>query len=408
MRGAGPGVLSTAAPASDDGSSTDVPVHGRLGKFGFFYFCYYAALGAYTPYIGRFVDALGHGGYVVGGMLGLWYGSRILAPPLWNAANARNPRPGLALVLGCLATLACFAGFTIARSTTQLFVVMAGFGLFYNALMPQFEAMTLAALGPRSHEYGRIRVWGSVGFLLVASSYGALLDRLGERSFPWLCLPLFAALVAAAWLHRGAVPPRTAMQAGEHPVADAGHLWKRPGVRRFLLVALLMQCGFGAFYVFYTLHLQAAGQDGTAVGLLWGTGVLVEIALFWQAPRLIARFGAPALMSLCIGVTVLRWIVTALYAGSLPIMFAAASLHAFSFAVFHACCMRQMAAYFPGRRAAAGQGLLYGFSSGVGGVLGAGLAAWMWDIGGGRAAFLAGASVTALAWLLHALRDRNQ
>lgn len=384
-------------------------MNGRLGRFGFFYFCYYAALGAYTPYIGRFVDALGHGGYVVGGMLGLWYGSRIIAPPLWNAANARNPRPGLALLLGCIATLACFAGFAIARSTAQLFLVMVSFGLFYNAIMPQFEAMTLAALGTRSHEYGRIRVWGSIGFLLVASSYGTLLDRLGERSFPWLCLPLFAALVIAGWLHRRAVPPpHAAMQVGDHPVADAGHLWKRPGVRRFLLVALLMQCGFGAFYVFYTLHLRAAGQDGTAVGLLWGTGVLVEISLFWQAPRLIARFGAPALMSFCIGVTVLRWIVTALYAGSLPIMFAAASLHAFSFAVFHACCMRQMAAFFPGDRAVAGQGLLYGFSSGVGGVLGAGLAAWMWDIGGGRAAFLAGAGVTALAWILYSLRDRTR
>lgn len=373
-----------------------------LRAFGAFYFCYYAALGAYTPYIGRFVDGLGHGGYVVGGMLGLWYGSRIVAPPLWNGLLARSERPGRWLLAGCVATLACFAAFAGVQSALALFLVMAAFGLAYNAVMPQFEAMTLAALGADAHAYGRIRVWGSIGFLLVASTYGMLLDRFGDRSFPWLCLPLFAALVGAAWVHRDAAPPP------RHAGGDeAGHLWKRPGVRRFLLMGLLMQAGFGAFYVFYTLHLQAAGHGGAAIGLLWGTGVAVEIALFWQAPRLIARWGAPRLLAFCMGVTVLRWIVTALFAADLPIMFAAASLHAFSFAVFHACCMREMARLFPGRRAAAGQGLLYGFSSGVGGVLGAGLAAWTWDLGGGRAAFLAGAGATALAWLVYALRDRG-
>jgi MFS transporter, PPP family, 3-phenylpropionic acid transporter len=342
---------------------------------------------------------MGHGGYVVGAMLGLWYASRIVAPAAWNAALQRSRRPGAWLVGACGVTLLCFAGFTQARSAIAILAVMACFGLAYNAVMPQFEAMTLAALGTRSAQYGRVRVWGSVGFLVVASSYGWLMDRLGDASFPWITLPLFVAMLAAAWPHRHDRPP-------EHfdTVDEAGHLWKRPGVRRFLLVALLMQVGFGAFYVFYTLHLQAQGHSGLAIGALWGTGVLVEVALFWQAPALIARFGAPGLLSFCLAVTVLRWIATALLADNLPLMFAAQTLHAFSFAIFHACCMRLMSQYFPGKRAAAGQSLLYGFSSGVGGVLGAGLAAWMWDIGGGRAAFLASAVMVALAWAVYALR----
>ena len=372
-----------------------------LRRFAVFYFCYYAALGAYMPYIGRWVDSMGHSGYVVSAMLGLWYASRIVAPPLWSALLLRSGSPGSWFVGGCVATLLCFAAFTLTRSTLALLSVMAFFGLFYNAVMPQFEAMTLTALGPRSAEYGRIRVWGSVGFLIVASSYGWLLDRLGNPTFPWLVLPLFAALALAAWPHRRDRPP-------EHveTIDDAGHLWKRPGVRRFLLVALLMQMGFGAFYVFYTLHLQAAGHSGAQIGALWGTGVLIEILMFWQAPRLIARFGAQFLLSFCIGVTVLRWVLTALFASRLDLMFAAQALHAFSFAVFHACCMRQMSEFFPGKRAAAGQSLLYGFSSGIGGVLGAGMAALMWDWGGGRAAFLAGAAVAAVAWLVYSLRKR--
>jgi len=372
-----------------------------LRPFAVFYFWYYAALGAYTPYVGRWVDALGHGGFVVGAMLGLWYGTRIVAPPAWAAITGRSARPGEWFVAGCVATLLCFAGFLFTREAWALLGVMAAFGLFYNAVMPQFEAMTLAALGPAPEQYGRLRVWGSVGFLLVAGSYGALMDRVGAEHFPWLTLPLFVAMALAAWPHRRDRPPEQAPAT----VGEAGHLFKRPGVRRFLLVALLMQLGFGPFYVFYTLHLQAAGHSGAAIGALWALGVLIEIAMFWQAPRLIARFGAGPLLSACLAATVLRWTITALFAHSLPVMLLAQTTHALSFAVFHACCMRLMSEYFPGRRAAAGQSLLYGFSSGVGGVLGAGMAALAWEsAGGGRLAFLLGAAVTALAWGVYALR----
>jgi PPP family 3-phenylpropionic acid transporter len=158
--------------------------------------------------------------------------------------------------------------------------------------------------------------------------------------------------------------------------------------------------------VFYTLHLQAAGHDGLAVGMLWGTGVLSEIAMFWWMPRLFARHPAASLLSFCLAVTVLRWILTALFPAQLLLMFVVQMLHAFSFAVFHACCMRQMAESFPGREGATGQSLLYSISSGAGGVLGALLSSWLWEWRGGSAAFLGGAAVVALAWCVYALRPR--
>ena len=107
--------------------------------FALFYFWYYAAIGAYTPYVGRWVDALGHGGYVVGAMLGLWYATRIVAPPAWAAFAASSARPGMWLVAGCALGLASFAGFTLTHSAVALLSVMAVFGFFYNAVLPQFE-----------------------------------------------------------------------------------------------------------------------------------------------------------------------------------------------------------------------------------------------------------------------------
>jgi PPP family 3-phenylpropionic acid transporter len=374
-------------------------MQAQFRRYSLFYFWYYAGLGAFSPYIGRFVDSLGHSGYVLGLMMALWYGSRIVGPPAWNALTSRTGRPGIYLLLGTVFTLVVCAGFTTFHTALGLCMVMALFGLAVNPLLPQFEHMTLSALGERNADYGRIRVWGSIGFLLVASSYGWLLDRYGAQSFPWFVLPLYFAAVLAALPHWHARPPRD-----ERPHAPVRELLRRPGIPRFLLVAMLMQTSFGAFYVFYTLHMQAAGHAGLAVGLLWGVGVLSEIAMFWVMPRLFARHDAGKLLSFCLAVTALRWLLTALFPSQLLLMFAVQLLHAFSFAVFQSCCMRQMAESFPGREGATGQALLYSLSSGVGGVIGALLASRLWGWHGGLAAFLGAALVVAIAWLVYALR----
>lgn len=365
-------------------------------RYALFYLGYYGALGAYTPYIGRWLVSQDHGGYVVGAMLALWYAGRIVAPPLWSRLTGDSGAPGRWLVAGCVLATLGFAMFAGVGSLAGLFAVMAWFALSFNAVMPQFEAMTLSALGNRSDQYGRIRVWGSVGFLLVAGTYGWLLDRLGDAMFVWLTLPWLVLTVAAAWLHRHDPPHR---RVGATP-REA--LWRRPGTRRLLGVALLMQMGFGPFYVFYTLHLQGHGHDGSAVGALWAIGVLCEIVMFWQAPALVRRFGAFRLMAACLVVTALRWWLVAVAGGSFAWMAVAQTTHALSFAVFHAGCMRRMAELFPARHdMVAAQGMLYGISGGIGGVLGAGVAAVAWQHGGGRAAFVAGAVATVLALLLH-------
>jgi MFS transporter, PPP family, 3-phenylpropionic acid transporter len=377
-------------------------MQNKLRHFSLFYFFYYAALGAYTPYIGRWVDSLGFSSQVVATMLGLWYGSRIIGPPAWNRLIERSRNPGYWFVVGTVLTLLFFACFLLIKTTLQLFIMMSLFGFFYNAVMPQFEAMTLTALGKDTHQYGRIRVWGSVGFLIVASSYGKLLDHFGNPSFPWLAIPLLVATVLAAWPHRlDAVPSM------EKVGVSFIDLWQRHGAPHFLFVVLLAQVSFGAFYVFYTLHLQAHGHDGAHIGLLWGTGVLIEIAMFWQAPKLIAHFGANRLMIFCLLITAVRWAVTALYADSFGIMLLAQTTHAFGFAVFHACCMHSMGALFPGRLAKAGQSLMFGFSSGIGGVVGAGLASVMWDVDKGRTAFLACSVVSLLACALFVSRKHH-
>jgi MFS transporter, PPP family, 3-phenylpropionic acid transporter len=360
-----------------------------------FYFWYFAIIGAFSPYFARWLKELGLSGVAIGSVMALWYGSRIVSPPLWSMLCARSPTPERWLHRGALLATLSFAGFLFARDYWALIAVMAAYGFFANAIMPQFEAMTLARLGPRRAEYGRIRAWGSAGFLIVASGYGPLLDAVGNHALPLLMLPLLAATVVSAFVNRAAPDLQL-----DPAIPRLGDVLRRADVRNFLLVVLLMQTAFGPFYVFFTIHLGEHGHGGSIIGLLWGLGVLAEIGLFMLIPRFLARLDAGAILRFCIAVSILRWAVVALWPGSLPLMIGAQLLHALGFGAFHAACMVRVAEFFPGRLGQHGQGLLYGFSSGIGGVLGALMAGSLYQQGGGMAAFLGGAAVCGLAFVL--------
>jgi PPP family 3-phenylpropionic acid transporter len=362
-----------------------------------FYFWYYAALGGFTPYFAQWLHDRGQDAFAISVLLSLWYATRIFAPTTWNALVTRSPQPLRWLRGGAILTLAGFAGFLVARDFVLLFVVMLVFSFFCNAIMPQFEALTLDTLHGRREDYGRIRVWGSLGFILVTLAYGALLDVGGSAWLPWLMLPLYAATAASAFANR---PPPEGLHAHEPAPGSAWAALSRPGVARFLAITLLMQVGFGPYYVFFTLFLSGQGHGTATIGVLWALGVLAEIVLFLFAPTLLRRHAARSLLLLCLGATAIRWALTALFPQSFGIMLVLQLLHALSFGVFHACCMQLVATYFPGRLTSHGQALLYAIGSGVGGVLGAILAGAAWELGGGAASFGVAAVAAATGFVI--------
>ena len=140
-------------------------------------------------------------------LMSLWYATRIVSPSLWTTLAARSGHPIRWLHLGCALALGCFALFLLPLEHAGLFAVMLGFCFAYNAVMPQFEAMTLTALGPRSDLYGRLRVWGSIGFLFVAAMFvgiarafsGPAYSALAPNLVPRAVLPTAIAVSSMAW-----------------------------------------------------------------------------------------------------------------------------------------------------------------------------------------------------------------
>lgn len=367
-----------------------------------FYFAYYAALGAFTPYWSLYLQSQGMGIAAISVLMSLWYATRILAPSTWTMLAARSPRPIRWLHLGCALTVACFAGFLLPWKFAGLFVVMCAFCFFYNAVMPQFESITQSHLHGRTDLYGLIRVWGSIGFILVVAGFGVLIDVFGAARLPWMMLPLFAVLLLCAFKNQYAEPPAVAEHGDE---AGFRSRLRRPETIAFFTAAFLIQVSFGPYYTFFSIYLGEHGYSPSVQGVLWSIGVLVEIGLLFLSQRIFRRWGARRLLVFSLGITVLRWWVTAAWPDSLPVMVLAQMTHAFSFAAFFAAAMLLLAEYFPGRHNGHGQGVFYGLSSGVGGVIGALLAGQLWRFSGQVAFAVSGfialaACGVAWHWLL--------
>jgi PPP family 3-phenylpropionic acid transporter len=366
------------------------------GRLAAFYFFYLAALGAFSPYFPLFLDARGLSAVAISGIMSLWYGTRVVSPSAWGHLVLRSSRPIRWLRLGAGLTLLAFAGFLWPQAPLAgLVAVMAAYSFFYNAIMPQFEAVTLSHLAETPQRYGRIRLWGSVGFLITATAVGPLLDRIGVEALPWVMLPMFALLLLASFANDYGPAHRD-----DGPRESLAASLRRPGVGALIGAGFLMQVAHGPYYVFFSLHLADAGYSKGALGLFWAIGVLAEIVMFWFAARLLERHGAVRLMRACMAVAALRFAITALLPGSAIVLSLAQLGHALTFGLFHSAGMQRTARLFPGRLLGQGQGLLYGLSSGLGGVTGALLAGQFWGLGGGRAAFLfAAATATAGLWL---------
>ena len=359
-----------------------------------FYLFYFAGLGALIPYWGLYLQDLGHAPDAIGELMALLLATKIVAPNLWAWLADRSGRRVRIVRAASLAALVCFAGVFLGSSFAWLALVMVAFSFFWNASLPQFEALTLGHLVEDPHRYGFVRVWGSIGFIASVIALGLLFDAVGRASLPWLVLGLFGLV----WVVSLSVPDAATPQVAASP-APLRRVLARPEVVALLVTCLLMQASHGPYYVFFSLHLDRAGYDQQLIGLLWALGVIAEIGVFLVADRLLRRWGVRRLLIASLLLTVLRWWLIAELVDALGWLLLAQLLHAASFGVYHLAAIQLVHRYFPAPHQGRGQALYSSVSFGAGGALGSLLGGYLWSTLGAGAAYH-GAALLALAGVL--------
>ena len=364
------------------------------------WFCYFAAMGAFTLYAPLWFRDLGMSALAIGSIASLQSWTRVFAPYSWayvadhsnDRARSIDEPSGFALWysrLGRPGALMRLAGvlcvvFALALALTGRYggaavsICVALLFIANGAVIPLMEAslahhLNLAAGGGAGGRYGRARVWGSIGFMAAVLLFGALLNALGIRAWPWLVLLLWGLLAVSLW-HLPLVNDPT-----HHDKAPAGTLavLRRPEVAWFFVGIFFTVLAHTSLYAFFSLFAQSFGMSESAIGLLWSVGVLVEIGFFWTQGHWFERLSMHNWLLLAAGVSALRFGLMAAFGNWMVVLVLTQMTHAITFAAQHAACITLVSRYFPGRLRGRGQALYttlgYGASGVIGGVAGGAL-----------------------------------
>jgi MFS transporter, PPP family, 3-phenylpropionic acid transporter len=374
------------------------PATRPVVAFGTLSLSYFACIGLYNPYVPLWLQSLGFGTLAIGTISSLQAWTRVVTPYAWSWSADRWGQRVLLLRLAAAGSLACAIALWGTRSFTAVAVVTTLLFVFNSGIVPLSEAALarhlVSADGMDAGRYGRVRMWGSIGFIVAVLAGGAIMERAGIAVFPVAVALLYAGLLAATWQ----LP--LAREEGHHDEAPTA-VWPRlrePEVAWFFASIFFTVLAHTGAYAFLSLYLDALGYGKTAVGLMWALAVLAEIGFFWTQGHWFARLSPVAWLKLAALMAALRFALTAAAAQWVLALMLAQAAHAVTFAAHHGACTATLHRLFPGRLRGRGQALYSALGYGISGVLGGVGGGWLIARHGYPAVFWASAAA-ALAGL---------
>jgi PPP family 3-phenylpropionic acid transporter len=356
---------------------------------------YFAHIGFFNPYLPLWLKAQGLPIVTISLLASVQSFTRVFAPYAWGALSDHTGERVKLLRISAAVALVASAGLWIEGSGWWIALVLLLLFTHTSSMMSLTEAAMAHLVAGDWGRYGKVRLWGSAGFMVTVFAAGACFERWGMGSFPaWAALTLAAVLACTFWLPNVKEAPHHPSHAPQEPIGTA---LRRPVVRWFFVSLFFHVMAHFAIYAFYSLYLDGLGYSKATIGMLWAVSVVVEIAWFYAQGRLIGRYKIEHWLVICGAATVVRMAMTAGLGHWLVVLFAAQLLHALSFATHHTCCIAMVSKHFPGRLRGRGQALFtvtgYGFG-GVLGVLAGGAVASRW---GFQVMFAVAAVLAAIA-----------
>jgi len=268
---------------------------------------------------------------------------------------------GFLLVLGIVAVV-MMTGYQFSYTFTALLLVGLVWGCVWAPSMALYDGVLVNEARARGIVYGRLRLWGSVAFIIGTIVCGSSVDRFGPPSVLFVGLSGILLLVPLAW----------ALPAGEsHGQASARQapfglfeLFRDRSFLLFMAAAGLCQSSHAVLYSFGTLTWRAAGIDDVTISLLWGESVAVEILLMTASGWLLKRMGVCGLIGFGLACGLVRWTALA-FTSDLPVLIFLQALHAGTFAACHLGAMAFIQRALPARGVALGQSIYYALGTGA-------------------------------------------
>jgi PPP family 3-phenylpropionic acid transporter len=326
---------------------------------GAFYFFYFALIGVHIIFVPKILSMVGYSSIDIGIIFASAPLVRFIVPFLFLKGFKLDHKTFVvSLILMLLGAIAFYPALT---SFWPLLISNVVFGIGISLLLPYIEVIALEHIGKES--YGKIRLFGSIGFIAVALVLVRYLDE-PKIGIDFLIVMAIAATALGAFIgtleHKksstniGIIENIQSFNPQEHLGLWVGFL--------------LMQVSFGPFYNFFTIYATDHGISLDTTVWLWSFGVVVEILMFYFQGPLLQR-NLYKLLQLTAFFTALRWLIVAAFPDNITLLFVSQSLHALSFALFHTVSISILFSLYHAKRLA--QQFFFGISYGLGGFLGA-------------------------------------
>lgn len=339
----------------------------------------------------------------IGQLMAILLLTKVVAPNIWAAiADNLVARQGSSLVMLKYATFLTSLIFSFtyfADAFWLMALAMFSFCVFWNACLPQLEAATLNHLGDQRDQYGLIRLWGSVGFVVTVLGLGWLMDFTGPKAImPTALMAMFAVFLASFLLREKSSKP-TEQQRLVVPLAKL----LNTKVLVLLLLCVFMQMSHAPFYTFFSIYLESYGYTKLHIGILWSVGVVFEILIFIFGYTLLRRFRLSSLLTFTFLVASVRWVLVAALPENESLVFVSQTMHAITYGLYHSVMIQLVDKLFVGRYQIRGQALYSSVTFGLGGAIGSLLSGTIWTYYGHNELFYAAGLMMALVFIFSLL-----
>ncbi|MFD0678126.1 MULTISPECIES: MFS transporter [unclassified Paenibacillus] len=356
---------------------------------------YYATTAALMPFLPIYFGHKGYSSSQIGLLMMFGPFVAIFAQPLWGYLGDRYNTLKLIIFSLWVMTIASSVGIFHTDGYGWAFIFMMLLYFFMLSSVPLLDSITVKATLQAGKSYGSVRLWGSLGFTLIALIAGSVLDALGGiQHIPLLYWSIWVLpLVLLIFLkdEKGSGQRITA-SAVLSIVKNKQFLW-------FLVLVFILIVPHRMNDGLLVLHLKDLGASDSMAGWAWALAAVSEVPTFALLSRYMHRFHELALLGVVAILYTIRWILYAVIMDP-TILTLMQVMQSVTFAVFWIVSVQYAVRLVPEEMRSTGLALLSAVFLGLAGLAGGFVGGFIKDLWGGSAMYIFGAIMTAIAAIL--------
>ena len=357
------------------------------------YFIHFAVMGVFLPYFNLYCYHIGLDGVQIGLISSVRSLTNIIFPLFWGILADRLKQKKLIYVGCCFISSFVWCGFFMSTEFIVMLMISIIYGIFYAPIISFLEALTVDVLGPEKQSYGKIRVWGSIAFILMVMIMGKIIGRF---SISVILIAIFMGSFIQSFLSMK-LPFRTASQ---KPASGSGikeFITKRTLV--FLFAAFLMLVSHGGYYGFFSIHMEELGYGTFIIGLAWALASCMEIISMVSSNTIFKHFSLERVLIFSFFVAGIRWMIL-FFITSAPLILLSQFLHAITYGTFHMASILYIDRQSPDHLKTLGQSINNAVTYGMGLMVGFLINGYFFEMFGSKMLFVISSGIAFFAGIL--------